>query len=191
MTVALDHITAILVGTVVILILLSTLVQRSEDGTNAVRAYAVQSDLSSFTDVLEVDLDNVGVQLPIGVVPVVELTPSRFAFYSLSGPGGVPALIEYVRTAVGDADGQPTFRVERRVGGVATGGAALLTVFTFTLLDETGAPVTATGSAALRQIRVRVERPAPAGRRGVAATRETLRRAAWETTVYPLALQRR
>ncbi len=191
MNVVLDHIGAVLVGSVVLLIALGTVVQRSEDGVDAVRSHAVQSDLSSFTDALEVDLDNVGVRLPVGVAPVVELTPDRFAFYGLSGPGGVPSLIEYVRTATGVADGQTTYRVERRVGGARTGGAAPRTVVTFPLLEESGAPVSAARSADLRQIRVRVERPAPFSRGGGASTREVLRRAAWETTVRPLPLQRR
>ena len=190
MNVFLDHLTSIIVGAVVIVISLATLTRGTEESQETTRTYITQQALSGFTDVLEADLENVGVQLPLGEAAFVQHTADSFTFRGLDGPEGASARIRYTRTAVGVLDSLTLYRIDRYVNDVAEGSIeGAITAFTVSLLDNRGNPVGVSDWDDIRQVKVRVERATAYAREGDDAVREAVRVQGWESTVRPLALQ--
>lgn len=190
MHVVLDHLTSIIVAGFVILIIMAMLALRAEESQETTRTYVTQQAVSGFTKVLEADLENMGVQLPMGVSVITTLTADNFTFWGLDGPEGNSAQITYSRTAVGALDSLTLYRIDRYVDGVADGAIdGEVTQFAVTLLDNDGVPVPESGWDDVRQVFLRVERATAYARTGERAAREAVRVQGWGSTVRPIALQ--
>lgn len=188
MHVLLDHLTAVIVGGFVVIILLSALTLRSTESQETTRTYITQQSLASFTEVLEADLENMGMQMPAGVSIIVTYTPENLTFWGLDGPEGNIAQIGYTRTSVGTRDSLTLYRVDRFVNGVASGSIeGEVTQFELTLLDNRSQTLPESSWDEVRQVRLSVERLTAYTPSDERAAREAMRSQGWESTVRLLA----
>ncbi len=142
MHVILDHLTATVVGTIVLLVLLAVVMRTAEAGTDQQVYETSQRMAQSLAQQLEGDLLNVGYGLPSTVAPLVSWTDSSLVVHRRSGPQPTDPIlrVEYRRTTRGStvANGVtlPVYQVERLQDGVLAGGtAATLTAFELDLID--------------------------------------------------------
>jgi hypothetical protein len=157
-----DHLIAIIVGTVVLVLALSMTLSAQESGVAATQLYAAREQTLSFLDVVQQDLANVGAAVSPGLPVIVaweegEPTPA-FEFRGAVAPAA-SAAVERVRyevvpvgtatvTVGGTEQTLPTYRVDRLVWDgtdYVLGGAspATLTTFEVRLLRD-GIPLTET-----------------------------------------------
>lgn len=160
MHVLIDHLTATLIGTAVLLMLMGIGLRMSQAGTDQQVYETSQRVAQSLAQQLEGDLPNVGYGVPRSAAPIVSWTDSSFVFRQRMGtaPSDPLVTVEYRRVTAGTAlvGGTPTpiYRVERYEDGVLAGGsAATLSAFDLDLLDASGATTALVADA--RALRVR------------------------------------
>ncbi|WP_412062885.1 hypothetical protein [Rubrivirga sp. IMCC45206] len=181
-----DHLSSVVVAGGAVLLGAALLWVRADVATSGTRLFAAQTHHRSFTEQLALDLDNLGVQRPVGAPAIVEASPTRLAFHGLADTLGTPAIIAY---EMGPAAADGTRDMRRTVDGDTHGGTHGVTVFDVTLLDGADAP-TADPAAAVA-VQVRVERLTPFQNASAAALPGATPdpRVGWTTTVRPLALR--
>lgn len=185
----LDHIGAVLVGGAAILILAGLLALRSNNAVRETSLFSAQVVQRTFTDQLQIDLDNLGVGRPGGAPAVVAKTDDRFAFYTLLDTLGTGGLVEYALVQEGGEQ-----RIRRTVDGREVGGTSDVTRFEVELLDVRGQVVADVEDAA--RIRVDVRKRAPFQGEATSTTRtpgdpatDGFETVGWTTEVRPFALR--
>ncbi|MEM1057002.1 MAG: hypothetical protein AAGI52_15875 [Bacteroidota bacterium] len=156
----LDNLTAILIGTTVLLMLVGISVRLSQTGTDQQVFETSQRVAQSLAQQLEGDLPNVGYGVPRSIAPIVSWTDSSFAFRQRGGldPDDPILVVEYRRviagTVIAGGAPQPVYRVERYENGARIGGSPTsLASFELDLLDASGTPTALPEDA--RAVRVR------------------------------------
>ena len=142
----LDHLSAALVGGVVILILGVIGIRAGESTTGAQIYESSRRYNQAFAQQLEGDLLNVGYGVPAATDPLLEWTDSTFRFLRrIDTLAASPvAEVTYRRATVGaveiDGAAVPLYRVDRFVDGVRTGGSPpTLSAYRLALVTRSGA----------------------------------------------------
>lgn len=187
----LDHIGAVVVGGAAILIVGGLFALRSSNAVRETSLFSAQVVQRSFTDQLQIDLDNLGVGRPGGAPAIVAKTDDRFAFYTAIDTVGTGGLVEYA--LVPDGAGH---RIRRTIDGAELGGTGEVTRFQVDLLDPDGTVVTDLEAAYRIRVDVRKHAPfrAPAGGTHAgadAAATDGFETVGWTTEVRPFALRYR
>lgn len=149
MHVLLDHLTATVVGSIVLLVLLAVVMRTGEAETDQQVYETSQRMAQSLAQQLEGDLLNIGYGLPSTVAPIESWTDSSLVIHRRSGtqPTDPILRVEYRRTTrdstVVDGVTLPVYQVERFQDGAPAGGTApTLTAFELDLIDAAGAETT-------------------------------------------------
>lgn len=147
MDVLVDHLSATVIGTTVLLVLLGIGLRMTETGTDQ-QVYETSQRMSqALAQQLEGDLLNVGYGLPASTAPIESWTDSTFTFRRRSGEALTDPIltVEYRRvttdSTVVDGAPRPVYTVERYENGVYSGGStALLSTFDIDVLGDSGTP---------------------------------------------------
>lgn len=188
MQLILDNLVALLVGTVVLVILLALTTGWSTETRDRTRAYTTREMQRSLAEMFERDVFNIGANVPVGDPMLVENSDSVFSFHGAVNGSGAARLIEYrlVSHSVSDS----TYKIERWVDGVYTGGSAgLLKSFEVDLLSENDVPVTTAPYSAARKVVIRFQSALPYASE-IESERASLRQMNWESVYQPALLAR-
>lgn len=146
MNVFLDHLSAIIVGTTVVTILVAAQLMTSESTIEQGQYLAARKQTQGFVQVLEADLFNIGYGVAPHTKPVLLANDSTFTFLRKVDTTAVATVrtISYRRRTARHVrlpDGRriPVYRVDRTDDGVSTGGVAdVLTDFEMTPIQRDG-----------------------------------------------------
>lgn len=176
-----DHITSVLVAASAVLLLGALVLIRTTSVADGTRLFATQVTQRALTEQIQIDLENLGVQIPIGNPRVIEASPARFAFHTIVDTLGTPGRVAYDIEPVGSV-----FRVRRSVNDKVQGTWGGIQRFRITLQDGAGAPATI---QTVRQVDVRIEREVlhAASKPQPGQTFDST--VGWGTTVRPISLQ--
>ena len=177
----LDHLTAILVGTVVVAIAAGVVLTRASTASEETQAYATEAARDAFVDQAKMDFENLGAGRLAGEAPVLAHDSTRVLFRTIADGAGSRATVEY-RLVSADSSGAPPYHLERWADGVRAGGSAgLVRAFELGWVDAAGASVPF-ADPALRGVEVWIEWEVPYGG-------EHLPRLGWGSTIHPAPLR--
>ena len=180
-----DHLNAILVGSVVLMMSIGAYVLMGEGSREDVQVSAGTSFRESLVSQIEIDFENLGAGLLAGETAVLSHDSTHVRFRSVIDQAGSLGIVEYRIVPADVEDGVQLYRLDRFANGVATGGSApRLVTFDLTFRNDAGATVPAT-SAAMRAVDVWVQWSLGLG----GNTARDVRHASWGSTIHPAPLR--
>lgn len=179
MTVLLDHLSATLIGGVVLLIVLATLHLVQVEAMETTMHYSLARSTASYGDVLTRELRSLSRVISLRENP----SDSTFTFLARVSAGDTTqSEVNYRRVLAGHRGGRPVYRIERYVNGALEGGSpVLVTDWNIEALRFSGQPASNTAEAV--QIGVAFEAVAPFETEEHIA--EELERTQWSLAVFP------
>lgn len=155
----LDHLSAILISSAVLLLVLSTQFSAQRAATEQSIAYAAKKQTLSMAEFLEQDFLLIGEGTPDGIASITQSesgNTSAFSFWR-EDDLGLPMLVSYTLTELDSVDIKgdmyQLYRLNRMENlASAGGGGSSLINFTITMLDETGSPTDTISEARLLRI---------------------------------------
>lgn len=181
----LDHLNAILVGSVVLLLSIGIYALLAQGSREDVQVHAGATFRASLVSQLEVDFENLGAGLLVGQTAILSHDSTHVRFHSVKDQSGTPGILEYRLVPTSVENGVQLYRLERSADGVPTGGSTgRLLAFDLTFRDETGTDVPAT-SPDVETVDLWVQWSLGLG----GQTARDVRHASWGTTIHPAPLQ--
>ena len=179
MNVPFDHLSAIVAGAVVLL-MLTTVDRRSQsDSVRAAEYYALSTQSASFGSDVRRDLESLSTPISL------DTTGGVFSFRARLTPfDTTQQVVTYTRNLIEVRDGVPLYRVTRSVDGVATGGSPGLMAL-WVVQAETAAGADAADVADVAQVHAAFEMVAshPTEADGRDGVHSIPNRKRWEATV--------
>lgn len=179
MSVLLDNLAATIAGGTVLVILAALSLSSQTRGVEAVSSHALRTQIESFGDVVQTDLESLSTPLSL------DGSAGAFAFRARLTPHDTTQhLVQYTLLPAGERDGVPVFEVGRTVDGVAEGRSGpLFTAWSVVARAADGAPAVLPSDVASVHVVLHAVAPfRPPGTQSVGA------RSRWETSVSPIIL---
>ena len=177
----LDNISATIVGSTILLMLVATNHRNMLSSTEATSFYMMSKQSLEFTYTLKHDLQNVS-----SVVTISE-TDSTFTFYAQTDPADTTKhQVKYVRSKTGVRDAVNLYQIERFVDNVYAGGSlSTITDWMIEAHNEQGNTIADASDARQIYVRFKMALPIPStGQIGPAVDHMS-----WEATFQPKLIQ--
>lgn len=184
MNVPFDHLSAIVAGAVVLLMLISVDRRGQTDSIRAVEYHALSAQTTSFGEDIRRDLE--ALSEPISM----DTTGGTFSFRARLTPyDTTQQVVTYTRTFAEVRDGIPLYRIQRAVDGTSTGGSPGL-MQVWNLQAQTADGTTAADPAEVVQMRAEFEMVAARRIQTSETTGENTipNQKRWEATIVPMTL---
>ena len=174
-----DHLSAIVAGAVVLLMLTTVDRRGQSDSVRAVEYYALSTQSASFGSDVRRDLESLSTPISL------DTTGGVFSFRARLTPfDTTQQTVTYTRNLVDVRDGVPLYRITRSVDGVATGGSPGLMAL-WDVQAQTAGGADAADVAEVAQVRVVFEMAAshPPQADGPDGVHSIPDRKRWEATI--------
>jgi len=178
----LDNISATIVGSTILLMLVATNHRNMLASTEATSFYMMSKQSLEFTYTLKHDLQNVS-----KVVTITENSDSTFTFWAQTDPADTSKHeVKYVRSKTGVRDSTDLFQIERFVDNVYAGGSlSTMTEWNIEALNEQGNAIANVNDARQIYVGFKMALPIPStGQIGPAVDHLS-----WEATFQPKLIQ--
>ena len=156
-----DNLVAVVIGTSLILTMITANVRHQQVATEAMIFYEATAQTESFLQILRRDLQGVAAVH----TPTEDAASHMYSFDARIGTDPTLRKISYKREYVGVHNEQDLYRIRRFVDGVEDGGSSdIITAWSVTTLNEQGQPISGVSNlGSARQISVSLETTSPLG----------------------------